>query len=221
MGSMGCSNGVYTSTNRRFLALLLGVVATFGIVCTPVSAGHAPAVRLEQVNPLTGPGKLVGQVVALTGGADTPTGFTLQIGIQTMDVTVQSARTTFIARSAEADAEGLVKGDYAVVAGRRSPHGWIAKRVDYDIDPFAPLKQFGGTLTRVSPDGRHVWMRQDIGATRIFIVNRQTRFRVDARVVDLPPLLTKGESIQLVAYRTDTGWIALFVDLRSTQFGLR
>jgi hypothetical protein len=218
---MGYSNGVSTSTYRRFLALLVGVVAAVSAVCTPVSAGRVPTVRLDQVNPPIGPGKLVGQVVALSGGAGTPTGFTLQIGVQTMDVIVQPARTTFNARSAEADAEGLVKGDYAVVAGRHSPHLWIAKRVDYDIEPFAPLKQFSGTLSRVSPDGRHIWMRQDFGAARIFVVNRQTRFRVDARVVDLPPLLSKGESIQLVAYRTDMGWIALFVDLRSTQFGVR
>jgi hypothetical protein len=91
----------------------------------------------------------------------------------------------------------------------------VAARIMFDVQPVPPLRAVSGTILRVAANGRQLGVKLDIGGTRLVTLARDTRFRLDGRLLDTPPILLKGQSIQLVVQNTVAGWVALEVDLRS------
>lgn len=189
----------------RFVALTLGVLITLSAWFTPAHA------YLHQV---IDRGRFVGQVTALLPATGSPTSFVL---LQpTVSVTISiNAQTQLNGKSAEANVEGLVRDDFAVVNARRMQGKWIATRITYDVDPILPLRTISGSVLKLTLDSRHVDMKLDTGGTRWITIARLTRYRLDGRVVDPPPILLKGEPIQLVVSRTFGSWIALEINVQS------
>lgn len=197
---MGQTRGAWHAVFLSVAVLLAGL---------PAAAGAYP---LTHVNNL--PNRLVGQVQNVVGPGASPTGFTLQLGNQTADLKIVPA-TVFAARSAEAEVEGFITGDYALVVARRTDHGLVARRVSFDIQPFLPLRLVTGTLQRVSLNGRHVLVKLDNTRIMWLQITRQTRYRQDGKVVAIPPALTRGMQLQILAVRAYGAWVAADINIRT------
>lgn len=196
----------------RFIAVFLGVVILVGSLVSPAEAYHPQAVERA---------RFVGQVTTVLGSGGTPSEFILQAINGVVDIHI-TPQTTFVAKSAEANVEGLARDDFAVVNVRRTQQGaWVAARITYDVDPFAPLRAVTASLTRVSLDGKRLLVKADTGASRWVSIVRLTRFRMDGRLLDAPPVFLKGQSLQLVVQNTFTGWVALEIDIRSMLLSQR
>ena len=161
--------------------------------------------------------RIIGQVANITGPQTSPVAVTLQLGLQTTTVMVVSG-TYITAHSAEADVEGLSSGDFALITVRGPETAFVAKRITYDVRPFPPLRQFEGSVGRESPNGKHFTLKLANGNTAfVRVLTRVSAFKVDGKLASLPPVLTKGEDAQVLAFHTFNGWAAATVSLRSTS----
>lgn len=190
------------------LALLIGLVGSVA----PISAGH----RAQAA----GYTRFAGLISDVTGPAGAPTAFTLQYKDRFVAMHTPAKTTTFQAKSAEAEVEGLLPGDYAVVLARHLKKGWTAFVVTFDVRPFAGLRNqllLTGTILRVAPTGRQFSLRLDSGGTRAIKVLLRTKFFLDGQPIDPPPGLAKGTYVQVVLRKSDTGWFAFLINVRTTQ----
>lgn len=205
---------------RALLSPIRAVALSCGLFLS--LAGALPHAAAQTAPPVAGfdRTRLIGEVANLQGPTSNPDSFSLQLGYLTVDLHI-TPNTTYVARSAEAQIEGLVNGDYAFVVTRRVRHVLIAFRIVFDVQPFHPLREFTGAVVRVSPDQMHLVMKL-LDTTRTFSLRltRQTRFKIDGRIADIPPALVKGEAIQIVALQRN-GWIAFDVDVHPSTNGNR
>lgn len=203
----------YWSTLRRLSWALIAALLAIGAMVLPASPRHiAGAATLT---------RFVGQVTVVTGPAAAPTGFTFQYKDRFVDMHTSPNATTYQARSAEAEVEGLLPGDYAVVRARHQKKGWTAVLVTFDVRPFANLRPqmvLDGTVTRVVPNQRRFAMRLDGGGTRVVKVAAQARLLLDGQPTDPPPALVKGTVVQVVLRKLDAGWTAVLINIRTSQF---
>jgi hypothetical protein len=195
----------FRSPVKRFIALVLGATMILTWFYTP-----AHAVQLQ----VTDHARFVGQVTALVPASGSPTSFVLLQPNTSVSVSI-NPQTQLTGQSAEANVEGLVRDDYAVVNARRIDGKWVAAMITYDVDPVPPLRTVSGSVVKVSPNGRRVNVRLDAGGNRLVFIGRLARFRLDNHLVDPPPILFKGESIQFVVNKSGVSWVALEVDIRS------
>ena len=204
---------MWTSTARRFLALA-GLIFVLSI---PL---HASAQTVTPPkNPLV---RFYGQVVAIQSGRDgTPLAFSLLTATRTVDIRIVAA-TRLDPKSAEAQVEGFVTDDYAIVTARRAAHSWVALHITFDVQPMPPsvLVSQRGTVLRVTPTGNRFLMQLDTGDSRWVLVNRQTKWRMDGQLQAAAPTLVKGATVQVTMRHIGKNWVATEVDIRSTSFGL-
>jgi hypothetical protein len=158
--------------------------------------------------------RFAGQVTTLLPAAGSPTSLVLLQPNLSVSVSI-NPQTQLTGQSAEANVEGLVRGDYAMVNARRVDEKWVAATITYDVDPVPPLRAVSGIVLKVSPNGRRLNVKLDSGGNRGITIGRLARYRLDNHLVDPPPILLKGEPIQLVVSRATDAWIALEVDVRS------
>jgi hypothetical protein len=197
-------------TPRRILALSAWLLAT--IVSTmPAMANNVPNVGVVVT-------RFIGVVNAIQGPAESPAQITLQLGTLTTDVRI-NLKTVFSGKSAEANVEGLLQGDYATVIARRFKGVWVAKRVIFDVQPMIPLHLFSGTVTKETLDGRHVTIR--LVGTQRFIAFRiavAAQFQSDGHAELNPLSLFRGATVELLALHSNTAWVAYTVNLKITPF---
>lgn len=194
---------------RRITRRTATLVPALLLLAGFLSPAHAAAPRqvVERA-------RFVGQVFSLAPAAGTPTSFTLVQPSVAVTIAI-NPQTQLAGRSAEANVQGLARDDYAVVNARRMAGRWVATRIVYDVDPILPLMTVSGTVLRESADARRIYVRLEVGGVRWITLGRLARYRMDGRIVDLPPTLIKGEPVQLVVNRAALTWIALEVDVRS------
>ncbi len=199
----------------RILALILtGSLALAGSL-TPASAQRF--ITNQQLDH----GRLEGQIVSIQGPPDNPTGLTLDLMDQTLLLRF-APRVIIKAKSAEAQVEGLLKGDWAIVTVQRVRGSLVATRVEFDVQPLPPYLMLSGAFVREFPNGKRIFIRLDGGGIRPLIVTPKTRFRLDDSLQDIAPSLTRGQSVQALVRRTPAGLLALEIDVRSLpQPGLR
>ena len=185
------------------LAALLGIAGSL----TPVGA-HESAVTQRA------PVRFNGQVIRVVGPVENPTGFRLQLPARVVDFEI-SPTATFTAESAEANVEGFVKGDYALVFANRVRRAWIATRILFDVDPIGgPVQvRVTGTITRVTPNQKRFVLKLDSGELRLVTVVPKTTFLMNDQPVTAPPVLAKDDLVTVVMRRTPRGWFAVSVDL--------
>jgi len=143
---------------------------------------------------------------------------TLQTKARALVVRV-GPQAKLLPRSAEAEVEGLVSNDFAIVFARRVARTWVAYRVEYDVQPIAvvpPTIMVTGVVIRVNPNGRSFTMMLDSGDLRFVTMNKQTKFQLDGQLVDGSGLVTKDEAVQVAMRRTNHGWLALDVNVKSS-----
>jgi len=199
---------------RMFAMVVASWLALAGSL-TP--AGAQRFVSYQQIDH----GRLEGQIVSVQGQPDNPTGLTLGVMDQTL-VLRFTPRVIIKARSAEAQVEGLLKDDWAIVTVQRVHGSLVATRVEFDVQPLPPYLELTGTFMRELPNGKRIFIKLDAGGIRPLNVTRQTRFRLDDSLQDSPPILTRGQSVQALVRRTSGGLLALQIDVRSLpQPGLR
>ena len=157
--------------------------------------------------------RFAGQIAELIGPKNNPTGLSVQTGLQSTDVRI-GPNTVYEAKTAEAEVEGLTENDYTVVTAKRSPRGWTAVRVQYDVQPFGPLRIVAGTINKVEQDERRFSLRLDPTHLRWITLNKLTRLRVDGRLVDTPGQIERGATVQVLALRTELNWVALDVNVK-------
>lgn len=186
------------------LALLL-------LLCGAALPAHAAPVRdtgWERA-------RFFGQIVNLIGAKTNPAGFTLQLGTQTTDIRI-APKTTFVAKSAEAEVEGLLAGDYASIVTKRVNRLLVAVRIVFDVAPINPMHQFTGTIFRVSLDGRRFVVRLDTGKSATLRLSKLVRIHIEGRPTETPALLLKGEYVQVLAVRESGAWSAYDVTIRAS-----
>jgi hypothetical protein len=156
-----------------------------------------------------------GQVTALSGPIANPTAFTLQDRIRSVDLRIVP-ETMFKARSAEAEVEGFVVSDYAVVSARRVRGAWTAYRIAFDVRPMIAGTLVSGTIVKVGRTGRQLQLRLDTGQMQSVTISPRTRFRINGQPTDSPPDLSKGDLVQILMKPTDRGWVATEINLEAT-----
>src|SRR5579872_7188417 len=147
-------------------------------------------------HPIGGPliqQRICGVVQSLQGGMTNPSGVTVQLGLVTTQIKILPQTTVIVAKSAEAEVEGLLPGDYVLVNAVRRYHLITARRLTYDVQPFFPLKAYSGTVLRQTPDQKRFLVRLVTNHTMWFRTSpRLTRYEVDGKLQDfVVPLLTK------------------------------
>ncbi|HLJ68459.1 MAG TPA: hypothetical protein VKX16_13975 [Chloroflexota bacterium] len=204
---------VTQSWRRRAAALLIASgLALSGIL--PAAAQQNGTQPTTGVYPArTDP---FGEIVSLDGPPASPTGLTLQLGTLTFPVRI-SPRATITAKSAEAEVEGLLPGDYAVIHDHRIRGQWVAFHIAYDVVPMPPLRVLTGSVLRLTPNGRVLYLKPDTGRGVLPVhLLQQTRFLQDGKpVLQLPVVFTRGESLEIVARRTLGFWYAFDVNIKS------
>jgi hypothetical protein len=199
----------------RSLARKLGrrhAIAVFGALLLFISGVVTPAhaFRFQVIDRE----RFVGQVTALLPANGSPNTFVLLQPNISVAISI-NPQTQLTGSSAEANVEGLARDDYAVVNAKHVQGRWIATKITYDVDPILPLRVISGTVVKLTPDGRRVNVKLDTGGSRWITIGRLARYRLDGRAVDPPPILLKGELVQLVINRAAVPWLALEVDARS------
>jgi len=202
----------------RMFALV--VASWFALAGSLTPAGAHRFITNQQIDHVDH-GRLEGQIVSVQGQPDNPTGLTLALMDQTL-VLRFTPRVLIKARSAEAQVEGLLKDDWAIVTVQRVRGSLVATRVEFDVQPLPPYLELTGAFMRELPNGKRIFIKLDAGGIRSLIVTRQTRFRLDDSLQDSSPILTRGQSVQALVRRMPAGLLALEIDVRSLpQPGLR
>ena len=153
-----------------------------------------------------------GQVTALSGPVANPTGLTLQDRIRSVDIRI-APETMFRARSAEAEVEGLVVGDYAVIGARKGKGSWIANRISFDVRPMVAGTLVTGTIVKLSSNGKQLQLRLDTGQMQPVTIGPRTKYRIDGQPTDTPPELAKGDVVQVLMRSAPRGWTAMEINL--------
>ena len=195
---------------RAAIVVMALALASIG-ASLPARAQSIGSVYPDRINPF-------GQITALHGPATSPTGFTIELGTYSFDETI-APKATITAKSAEAEVEGLAVGDYAIVHNRRVKGQWLALHIVYDVQPIAPLHALTGTALRLSPSGKLLFIKPDTGrGTIVLHILARTRFLQDGKPLPLsqqPPLVTRGQQVDVVGRRVNGAWLAYDVDLKS------
>lgn len=176
-----------------------------------------PSHLTAQAQTQAGTVRFNGQVLSVDGAGHNPTGFSLQLPGRTVDLRV-APKAVFKAMSAEAEVEGFQIGDYAVVDARRVDKAWVAATIEFDVQPIRPgprQTMVSGAIQRVSVTGLRFLLKLDTGDMHWISITRKTRFKVDGQLSTLPPLLQKGQSVDVLVSQAPRGWIALEIDLKS------
>lgn len=218
-GSQHSSPVIVSMFFVRMFAMILASWSALAGCLTP--AGAQRIIDRQIANQQVDHGRLEGQIVSIQGQPDNPTGLTLELMDQTLFLRF-TPRVIIKARSAEAQVEGLLKNDWAIVTVQRVHSSLVATRVEFDVQPLPPYLMLSGTFLRESPNGKRIFIRLDAGGIRPLIVTRQTKFRLDDSLQDSAPILTRGQSVEALVRRSPSGLLALEVDVRSLpQPGLR
>lgn len=167
------------------------------------------------------PGRFVGQVTALTGPVSNPTGMTLALGMDSVDIRF-GLRYSPRPLSAEAEVEGLAVKDYVSLQAWRTRNGLVTQRVQFDVQPFGRLKSITGIVQTVSPDGRHIKLRlADTGTIRWIEVIKQTRYDIDGRPALGPVPVGHDQTLQILVLKGDLDWIAADINIKQPLSGSR
>jgi hypothetical protein len=135
-------------------------------------------------------------------------------------VTVRFApRTILKARSAEAQVEGLMVGDFAVVQVVRANVDWSARRVFFDVDPFGPIRFFTvtGSVVRLNRAGTQVLLALPGGTTRWIIITRNTHYSIDGVSTEAAPVLERSTVLQVDVHKVPRGWVAISVNVKTVR----
>lgn len=216
--TMGDNVTSYAILSRSTLRILLAVlVALLGLAVSLSPAGAMHVVPQQTHPPLV---HFSGQVTAISGPAANPTRFTLQTNDRAIDFQIVM-RTNIVARSAEAQIEGLSLDDFAMVTAARPNGSWTAYRIVYDVQPWGPIRQFTvtGTVQRVDKRGRGFQLRMSGGTTHWIVVNQQSKFAVAGIPVDTPPTLIRDSVVEVLVRRAGLNWVALTVNVRQGRTG--
>jgi hypothetical protein len=119
----------------------------------------------------------------------------------------------FRARSAEAEVENLVVGDYAVVGARKVRGSWTAYRISFDVRPMVSGTLVTGTILKVGRNGKQLQLRLDTGQMQSITISPRTRFRINGQPTDALVDLSKGDVVQILMRSTDRGWVAMEINL--------
>jgi hypothetical protein len=208
--------------NRKHMnssCFLRGLAVSIAAASVLIQAA-SPARAYPIIGPLPGQ-HLIGSVASIQGSPSSPSGLILQLGLQTAIVKVVP-QTVIVARSTEADVEGLLTGEYALVTAQfqRKTHAYVARRVTYDVQAFFPLKSSTGTIMRQTPDGKRFLVRLPTSHTAWYRTSlKLTRYEEDGRVIDAQPQMVRGEGVVILSFHTGNGWIAVDVSLTTTTHG--
>ena len=197
------------------LAVLLGLM---GVVVPAGTRGQAQVhpTPVRPVLPITA--RFAGLVTSVSGPSASPTSFTLETKARPIDLRVAPA-AVFTPKSAEAEVEGFMVGDYAVVNARRINRTWVAEQISFDVRPVKHPRDITvtGSVLRVAVNGKHFEIALDSGGSRWVAINATTQFRLDGQLVFNPPPLSKGERVTVVMRSTLSGWVAVEVNLRTSS----
>jgi hypothetical protein len=192
--------------------LTLGVTPIAGVSGQTASAQRIPA----DFAGVLGDNRYIGEIVALDGRANNPTGVVLQFGTDTTDIALGPTYTAQ-PQSAEAEVEGLAVDDYAVITVHSNYRGdLIAQRVQFDVEPFGRLRLMTGVVTWMSPNDKRVRLRlPDTGAVRTLTLIHSTKYEVDGKQVS-PLILGRDQTVQVLVLRLNFSLIAVDVNLKTT-----
>jgi hypothetical protein len=161
-----------------------------------------------------------GQVIAMAGAVDAPTGFSLLLKNRLIDFRI-AAHVTLKPHSAEAEVEGFQTNDYAAVGAKRINRVWVAFAIEFDVQSFRDTPTLSGVIVRVTPNGRRLIMQLGNGTSRWVTIVPRTIFRIDGKLQALPPLLQKGELVDVKMRLTGNVWVALEIDLTLNPTSVR
>lgn len=178
--------------------------------------GRAFAAR-TRVGPPPPVVRFYGQVTSASLVKGVPSAFTLMTRNGPVDFRLPP-RAKLVSRSAEAEVEGFQSGDYAIVMARRVNRGWVANRVEFDVQPITVAIQvtLTGTVQRVSANGKLFSMLLDSGPLRRVVINARTKYRMDGQLLDGPPALMRGDVVTVIMRRVVRTWVALSVNVRTS-----
>lgn len=200
------------STYIRALILCLAAVCALS-AAPPALAEHSPPSNVSTAQ------RFDGQIISLLGPAASPTGIVLQLSA-TRTLTVRlTPRTIVKARSAEAQVEGLLVGDFAVVFATKPVADWNARRVTFDVDPFGPIRYFTitGTVVRLNRAGTRVQLTITGGTKRWIILTPFTHYAIDGIPSDTGLTPVRSNVLQVDVHSVPRGWVALLVNLKTTR----
>jgi hypothetical protein len=200
------------------LVLLMAAIAPMQDVMAQTSSGQRALAGFGASLP---PGRFVGQVTALTGPISNPTGMTLALGLDTVDIRF-GLRYSPRPLSAEAEVEGLAVKDYVALQARRSRNGLVTQRVQFDVQPFGRLQLIAGSVQTVSTDSRHVKLRlADTGNMRWVEVLKQTRYDIDGKPAPGPVPIGHDQTLQVLVLKGDFNWVAADINIKQPLSGSR
>lgn len=187
---------------------------------SPVRHSVRATTRPNPGGPVLDRGTFMGEVTAVMGPAANPTGITVTLGADSIDLHFVVGKTIIASRGLEADVEGLVRGDYAWARAKKYAAGWYATTVKFDVAPIPPLRLLSGVVDRVGADGKRFFLKSDTGK-QMFVVRivKQTRFLVDRTPLapDAQPAIGKGLSVTVLARKIGTMWTAFAINMRSAS----
>lgn len=215
------------STCARALALGMVCLATI-LLAPPAHAQERGAGTTALAAPRAdGPQfqRVFGQIAGILGPAAGPTGLVIQqqqgkaVAAKTVTIRLDAARTVLRARTAEAQVEGLAVGDFAVVLATRSNGDLTARRVEFDVDPFGPIRFFTvtGTVLRLNRAGTQILLSLPGGTTRWIILTDNTRYTLDGVPTATVPVLQHNNVVTVDIHLVERGWVAQAVNLKSTH----
>lgn len=122
------------------------------------------------------------------------------------------ASTRFHALSAEAEVQGFLSGDYALVTATRMNKDWVAINVSYDVAPPPPLRTVTGVVARVSPDNSRFEVHLDNGVNRWFPIAPSVRIKVNG-IPGGPAGIVKGAAVAVTLEKLDRDWVVVEIDV--------
>ena len=202
-----------TMSLLRLPLLALMVALSLATSYAPVSAAR-PVPFGDHVRTV----QLCGQITALVGRADNPTGFTLQLKDRSIDIKIAPRTTNIMARSAEAQVDGLAQYDFAVVLATRSSGDWVANRVLYDVVPFGPIRQFtvSGKVLSADKRGRGFTLKLVSGDTHWIRITKNTEYTLDGQAVVSAPSLVRDTAVDVQLRRSmEEQWVAVSINVKT------
>lgn len=211
------------SYSVRILALVVaGLLAV--ALASPTFAQHRGMNSLV-VSPTPRPAqtwvRFAGQITAVLGTDASPTGIAVQLQ-NSRTVVIHFApvpKTILKARSAEAQVEGLMVGDFAVVQATKMGLDWNARRVVFDVDPFGPIRYFTvtGSVTRLNRAGTQILLALPGGAARWIIMTRNTRYLLDGVPAEATPAIQRSDVLQVDVHKVPRGWVATSINIKTLR----
>lgn len=199
-------------------AVLLGLVALLTLAGTapPAFARHiiTPRQITRQVH-------FAGKIVSVGGQAGSPTSITVQTRNGRLIAFRIPATCTIAARTAEAEVEGPMPGDFAAITAHRANQNWVADTVTYDVARFVVprLLTWTGTIVRVAPDLAHFLLRLENNRTRWVRLAPAVRIKFYGQPAGVAVLM-RGQHVAVTLRRTKRGWVALEIDIEPARHPL-